>query len=217
MAVISDASADTVDHSGDGGRGVETRDEGVSYVAISDGVSNVSLTDSATNYVYMKLDLTTDDTISFEAQSSASPGFSVPFLEIGQVDTTNDTTSNSNVGLPSDAHHAKYTDEEAQDSVGNNLGAGLSYDDATPEIALDIVATGEVTLSSGTASVDTGITTTNATFLPAIGVDDPDADTKVSARLFWDDSDGSYWVEFLETDTSVGNPTVNYDIIQVGP
>jgi hypothetical protein len=63
------------------------------------------------------------------------------------------------------------------------------------------VASGQTTLSSGSAVVTTGITATDATFFLGLGLDDPDADAKVAARLFWDDS--------------VGNPTVNYDILRV--
>jgi len=78
-----------------------------------------------------------------------------------------------------------------------------------------VAASGQVTLSSGAAVVDTGLSATNATFNLALGVDDPDADTKITGRLFWDDSAGTYKVEFVEDSTSVGNPTVNYDIIRV--
>lgn len=76
-------------------------------------------------------------------------------------------------------------------------------------------ASGSVTLSSGSGTVDTGLSATDATFYLALGVDDPDADVKVAGKLFWDDSAGTYKVEFTEVDTSVGNPTVNYDILRV--
>jgi hypothetical protein len=77
------------------------------------------------------------------------------------------------------------------------------------------VASGQTTLSSGSAVVTTGITATDATFFLGLGLDDPDADAKVAARLFWDDSAGEYKIEFVEDGTSVGNPTVNYDILRV--
>jgi len=76
-------------------------------------------------------------------------------------------------------------------------------------------ASGSVQLSSGTAVVDTGLSDTDATFYLSLGVDDPGADTKISGRLFWDDSAGTYKIELVETETSVGNPTVNYDILRV--
>lgn len=145
-----------------------------------------------------------------------------------------------------------YSDEQAQDAVGNNVGNALSYDDGTGSISvsepgishdniadvstsdhhvrpsagtglsessntfnLDAVVSGQTTLSSGSATVDTAISTTDATFMLALGVDDPNADCKVSGRLFWDDSAGTYKVEIVETQTTVGNPTVNYDVIRV--
>ena len=82
-------------------------------------------------------------------------------------------------------------------------------------LPLSVAATGQVTLSSGSAVVDTGLSATDATFYLALGVDDPNADTKISGRLFWDDSAGTYKIEIVETDTSVGNPTANYDVVRV--
>lgn len=77
------------------------------------------------------------------------------------------------------------------------------------------VVTGSVTLSSDTAVVDTGVSATDATFTLALGVDDPNADVKVAGRLFWDDSSGTYKIEIVEDGTSVGNATVNYDVLRV--
>lgn len=108
-----------------------------------------------------------------------------------------------------------YTDEQAQDAVGTILTNGLSYDDANNTIEQNVVLSGQVTLSSGEAIVDTGISAVDATLSPALGVDDPDADTQVSAYLFWDDSVGTYHIKIIESETAVGNPTVNYDIVRI--
>lgn len=110
---------------------------------------------------------------------------------------------------------SSYTDENAQDAVGGALASGLAYDDANNSISMDQAASGQVSLTSGTAVVDTGISATDATFQLAIGVDDPNADCKLTGRLFWDDSAGTYKVEIVEDGTSVGNPTANYDVIRV--
>lgn len=80
---------------------------------------------------------------------------------------------------------------------------------------LGVAASGSVTLSGGVGTVDTGISATDATHYLALGVDDPNADVKLAGKLFWDDSAGTYKVEISEVDTSVGNPTVNYDILRV--
>ena len=110
-------------------------------------------------------------------------------------------------------HHAKYTDEEAQDAVGNNVGDGLSYDDANATVEMNVVATGNVSLSSGAATVDTGISeSTTATFQVAIGPTTDDAEITASIQA---NSGGNYTVHFDEINTSVGNPTVEYDVIRV--
>jgi len=91
------------------------------------------------------------------------------------------------------------------DSIGAG-GGGPTYTN---------IASGETQLTNGTAKVDTGVSETDATFFTALGIDDADADVKVSARLMWDDSAGTYKLELAEDTTTVGNPTVNYDIIRV--
>ena len=88
-----------------------------------------------------------------------------------------------------------------KDSSGNNMLSG-------------VVATGQVSLSGNVATVATGISATDATFMLAIGIDDPNADSEVAGALFWDDSQGEYYVRIRETETDV-NPTVNYDVIRV--
>jgi hypothetical protein len=105
--------------------------------------------------------------------------------------TFNSVTANTDIQSPS-----------YKDGSGNTIASSVSI-------------SGQTTLSSGTAVVDTGISTTDATFQLALGVDDPGADTKITGRLFWDDSAGTYKIEFVEDGTSVGNPVVNYDVIRV--
>jgi hypothetical protein len=76
------------------------------------------------------------------------------------------------------------------------------------------VDSGQVSLSNNLAEVSTGISATDATFMLALGIDDPNSDAEVAGALYWDDSVGEYEVRIRETETDV-NPTVNYDIIQV--
>ena len=75
-------------------------------------------------------------------------------------------------------------------------------------MALENVASGSVTLSSGSATV-TVESASGTTYYLALGTDQ---NAKVSGRVF---DDGDVKVEIVETDTSVGNPTVEYDVIQV--
>jgi hypothetical protein len=81
-------------------------------------------------------------------------------------------------------------------------------------IGADNVASGSVTLSSGSATVDTGVGSgTTATFYVALGPDTDDAEVAAAIRAA---SGGNYKVYIEETgDTSVGNPTVRYDIVRV--
>ncbi len=75
-------------------------------------------------------------------------------------------------------------------------------------MALENVASGSVTLSSGSATV-TVESATGTTYYLALGTDQ---NAKVSGRVF---DDGNVKVEIVESGTSVGDPTVYYDVIQV--
>jgi hypothetical protein len=130
--------------------------------------------------------------------------------EVDSVQSNLNTHSND-----SNAHHNRYSNEEARDAVGAMATDGLSYDDGNNDLGMNVVANGDVQLSSGEATVDTGISTTDATFMLAIGIDDPNADCELAGRLFWDDSAGTYKVKILEQNTTIGNPTANYKIVQV--
>jgi len=116
-------------------------------------------------------------------------------------------------GLADDDHTQYLLVDGSRSATGTIDAPSFSVDGNT--LAQSVVFSGQETLSSGSAVVDTGISATDATFQLAIGVDDPDADTKLSGRLFWDDSAGTYKVEIVESDTSVGNPTANIDVVRV--
>jgi len=133
----------------------------------------------------------------------------------GNGDTRICAYSNSNVDIYDEAGNYTGVQYIASSSTPGTLELTNSTlaDSAGNTIAQSVAATGEVTLSSREAVVDTGISTTDATFSLALGVDDPGADAEVSGRLFWDDSAGTYKVRIVEQ-TSV-NPTVNYDVVRV--
>lgn len=112
-------------------------------------------------------------------------------------------------------HHARYTDEEAQDAVGQTATHGLAYDDANNETGLDVVASGSVSLSAGgSATVDTGVSaSTTATFSIYLGPTNASQDADVAAEIRNDSGAGTYVIEIEETDTSVG-PSVEYDVVR---
>ena len=129
-------------------------------------------------------------------------------LDVRSNDFNVYTSSSETQALTIDSNqNVEVTDGELRVQGSIKDGAGNKMLD-------NVVDSGQVALSSGSAVVDTGLSTTSATFSLAIGVNDPDADAKVSGRLYWDDSAGTYKVEIVETETSA-NPTVNYDIIRV--
>jgi hypothetical protein len=73
---------------------------------------------------------------------------------------------------------------------------------------MQVAASGSVTLSGGSATV-TVEAASGSTYYLALGTDE---NAKISGRVF---DDGDVTVELVETDTSVGNPTVAYDVLRV--
>lgn len=112
----------------------------------------------------------------------------------------------------SDIDSNLYTDEQAQDAVGNNVGAGLSYDDASGSVSFSVVASGSKTLSGSTGTADTGVPVDSGHYLPSAS---PPADVDIAASLHRDDAGTGNWVIHLEENTtSVGNPTVGWKLIE---
>lgn len=87
VAVVTDASATAKNTS-------ETRDS-VAYVAEADARTGVSLTDNTINYVFLDIDLTADDTISYVVNTTDSAP-TEPSLKIGTVDTNDNTATTLN-------------------------------------------------------------------------------------------------------------------------
>ena len=124
-----------------------------------------------------------------------------------------------------DDDHTQYVLVDGTRAMSGNLDMGNNditnaanadadtYTVGGSTIAQDVAASGSITLSNGTATVDTGVlSSTAATFMVALGPDTDDADVATDIRAV---SGGNYEVDILETDTSVGNPSVLYDIVRV--
>jgi hypothetical protein len=86
-----------------------------------------------------------------------------------------------------------------------------SLQDRTGETAfLTVAASGSVQLSSGSATVTANAShSSGSTYYLALGTTE---NAKISGRVF---NDGDLKVELLESGTSVGNPTVEYAVLQV--
>lgn len=113
---------------------------------------------------------------------------------------------------------AAYLTEAEGDAAYYSAGEAANFSRVSVggnTIAQSVAASGQVTLSGGTATVATTISAVDATFMLALGIDDPAANAKIAGSLFWDDTAGVYKVEINETTTNVGTPTVNYDVIRV--
>lgn len=93
--------------------------------------------------------------------------------------------------------HADISNQTSSDHH-TRPGTGTGLTENSGSFEMNVVASGQVSLSSGTAVVDTALSATDATFQLALGIDDPGADAKVSGRLFWDDSAGTYKIEIVE-------------------
>lgn len=182
---ISQGKAVVTQSSTTGAKSGETRDNGVAFVAELDARTGLSLTDGDVNHVFLSVDLTSADTINIIINTTNSAP-SQPYVKLGTVDTTNDTTTELNrlipialadlqskdhselTGITSSQHHAKYTDEEAQDAVGTILSNDFSYDDANDLIDL---ASNQVTVAGNTVALG-GSTAVNHSDLSNIGTDD---------------------------------------------
>lgn len=115
-------------------------------------------------------------------------------------------------GLGDDDHTQYLLTDGTRSATGDIDAPGFTIGGSP--IASAVVASGSVQLSSGSATIDTGVATTNtATFTVALGPATDDADVGADVRS--DSGSGNYEVDIQETDTSVGNPTVEYDIVRV--
>ena len=135
-----------------------------------------------------------------------------------------DITTPEGVTEVSVSAHSGYSQEEINDIVDALLREGskinLTYDNSNNTLTIassadnlsdNISKTGEVTLKNGLAEVSTGISEVDATFIFALGVDDPGSDKEIMGRLYWDDTTDEYKLRIL----GFGSPTINYDIIRV--
>jgi len=79
----------------------ETRD-GVAFVAEMDARTGLSLTDGDVNHVFLSVDLSSDDTINVVINTTDSAP-AEPYVKLGTVDTSADTTTELNKGTPIEA------------------------------------------------------------------------------------------------------------------
>jgi hypothetical protein len=134
-AVVTDDSA-TSTQTG------ETRD-GVAYVQEMD-LQTRSLTDDTTNYIYLDLDLSSDNKASYHIDTDQTPPSS-PYLYLGVIDTANETYSRENA-KPSETFESVST-EEINNSRHIRPGSNIS------EINDELSTPGTVVFDPGTHTV----------------------------------------------------------------
>jgi hypothetical protein len=90
-----------------------------------------------------------NDSVTVNTGNALGGGGSVALGGSISISVNEGQISHDNIsGVSASDHHARYTDEEAQDAVGTILGANFTYNDAGPGISL---ADDTVTVSSGNA------------------------------------------------------------------
>lgn len=92
VAAVTDTNATAANTS-------ETRDS-VAYVVEADARTGVTLTDTAINYIYLDIDLTTGDAISYHVDTDDTPPTTAPYLKIGTVDTNDNSSTTLNRFAP---------------------------------------------------------------------------------------------------------------------
>jgi len=149
----------------------------------------------------------TDGVRLLSADANGLDSAGVPLYDQGSRVATRTWASGSNIShseladRPSGAHHSR-----------PSAGEGLS--ESSGSFGLDVVASGSVSLSSGVATVDTGVGTGsgNATFFAALGGDS--AGQHVAAEVYPDSGTGTYLVDIVHTNGS-GSFSVDYDVVRV--
>jgi hypothetical protein len=149
----------------------------------------------------------TDGVRLLSADANGLDSAGVPLYDQGSRVATRTWASGSNIShseladRPSSAHHSR-----------PSAGEGLS--ESSGSFGLDVVASGSVSLSSGVATVDTGVGTGsgNATFFAALGTDS--TGQHVAAEVYSDSGSGTYLVDIVHTNGS-GSFSVDYDVVRV--
>jgi hypothetical protein len=132
-------------------------------------------------------------------------------IDVDDTDTRTDLSDSSGVVVAGTADTTFTASGAASVSVGDD-GDGTGTVDVsatdTDTQAFSLAASGSTTLSSGSGTVDTGVATDSGHY--DINLNPGAADIAMSL----DGSGTNYVVHFEENSTSVGNPTVDWELIQ---
>lgn len=101
--------------------------------------------------------------------------------------------------------------DEVRALSGNMATNGLVYDNVNDEVGFDIVATGPETLSDGEFEIDLGEAVTNGRQYCIFYGDTDGADVAAEKG----ETAGNHAITIVETDTSIGTPTVDFTVIRI--
>lgn len=154
-------------------------------------------------------DFTFNDDLFIDDSSGSGPSFNYQWQGNNKMQTFYDVDNDEYVW-----YHYSFGGRmiEARGNGEYDIRADeMQFNGSTLSQGVD--TSGQVTLSSGSATVTTSVSSgTTATFYVAIGPVTDDAEVEWSIRAV---SGGNYQVHFHETNTTVGNPTVDFDVIRV--
>ena len=157
----------------------------------------------------------TADRLFFETDNGRvmyDTGSTWTILGTTNTDDTDHRAANHEAGGSLEITHNNLTLGSSDHHTRPAAGTGLV--ETSGNFDLNAAASGTATLTSGLTSIDTGVgTASTATFMVALGPATSDAEVAADVRA--DSGSGTYQVDIQETDTSVGNPDVAYDVIRV--
>ena len=145
-----------------------------------------------------------------------------PFLSGGSNVTVSYDDSNDVLTIESTDTDTQLSTEDVQDIVGPFVNGGtnvsVNYDDGNNTLtisatdtntqAFSVAASGSTTLSSGSETADTGVATDSNHY--DVNINPGAADIAVSL----DGSGSNYVIHIEENTTSVGNPTVDWQLVR---
>lgn len=105
-------------------QGSEKMDQGNLFFVKKDSVSGLSLTDSAVNNIFLKIDLSSDDTASYEAKTSGTP--SLPNIKIGEINTSSNTSKEIKRSAQIPTNYLRFN-EKSSDPADPDSGTSIMW------------------------------------------------------------------------------------------
>lgn len=185
----------------------ETRD-GIAFVADMDARTGIGLTDGDVNHVFLQVDLSTDDTINIIVNTTNSAP-AQPYVKLGTVDTTNDTTTELNRDIPISLGELESLD--AGSRIISNLPAPTNPNDAARKQYVDAIEQGLNLKDAVRAATESNVDLASATDPnPVDGVTLSDGD-RVLLKSQTTASENGIYVATTATDPTTWTRSADFD------